>query len=103
MSHAIIDAGGEELRPRRSSASCEFGPVVLMAQLAGSAGPLPAQRKAVLLRLDPRVYDALARWAADEFRSTNGQIEFLLREALAAAGRIRAAEGARRRRHAAPP
>jgi hypothetical protein len=42
----------------------------------------------MLLRLDPAVYDALARWAADELRSTNAQIEFLLRRELAAAGRL---------------
>ncbi|MFD3810395.1 hypothetical protein [Rhodococcus sp. NPDC058639] len=45
------------------------------------------ERKKVLLRLDPAVHDALARWAADELRSTNAQIEFLLRRALAEAGR----------------
>ena len=32
----------------------------------------------MLLRLDPHVYNALARWASEEFRSTNGQIAFLL-------------------------
>lgn len=45
-------------------------------------------RKSVLLRLDPAVHDALARWAADELRSTNAQIEFLLRRALAEGGRL---------------
>ncbi|MGN6678899.1 MAG: hypothetical protein ACTHKL_14135 [Streptosporangiaceae bacterium] len=45
------------------------------------------ERKGVLLRLDPAVHDALARWASDELRSTNAQIEFLLRRALAEAGR----------------
>jgi hypothetical protein len=48
---------------------------------------LVAERKNILLRLDPTVHDALARWAADELRSTNAQIEFLLRRALADAGR----------------
>jgi hypothetical protein len=47
-----------------------------------------AERKGVLLRLDPAVHDALARWAADELRSTNAQIEFLLRRALSEAGRM---------------
>lgn len=47
-----------------------------------------SERKNVLLRLDPAVHDALARWAADELRSTNAQIEFLLRRALAEAGRL---------------
>jgi len=46
------------------------------------------ERKSVLLRLDPAVHDALARWASDELRSTNAQIEFLLRRALAQAGRL---------------
>jgi hypothetical protein len=47
----------------------------------------PGERKSVLLRLDPAVHDALARWAADELRSTNAQIEFLLRRALTDARR----------------
>lgn len=47
-----------------------------------------ASRKSFLLRLDPAVHDALARWAGDELRSTNAQVEFLLRRALADAGRL---------------
>jgi len=47
-----------------------------------------SDRKGILLRLDPAVHDALARWASDELRSTNAQIEFLLRRALAEAGRL---------------
>jgi hypothetical protein len=50
--------------------------------------PKPPDRKKLLLRLDPAVHDALARWAGDELRSTNAQIEFLLRRALADAGRL---------------
>ena len=46
------------------------------------------ERKSLLLRLDPAVHDALAKWANDELRSTNAQIEFLLRRALAEAGRL---------------
>jgi hypothetical protein len=46
------------------------------------------ERKKILLRLDPAVHDALARWAGDELRSTNAQIEFLLRRALADGGRL---------------
>jgi len=46
------------------------------------------ERKNILLRLDPAVHDALARWAADELRSTTAQIEFLLRQGLAQAGRL---------------
>ena len=47
-----------------------------------------AERKQLLLRLDPAVHDALARWAGDELRSTTAQIEYLLRQALARAGRL---------------
>jgi hypothetical protein len=47
-----------------------------------------SERKGILLRLDPAVHDALSRWASDELRSTNAQIEFLLRRALAEAGRL---------------
>ena len=56
-----------------------------------------AERKKILLRLDPAVHDALARWAGDELRSTNAQIEFLLRLALADAGRMPGAAGRMRR------
>ena len=41
-----------------------------------------AERRPFLLRLDPAMLDALQRWAADDLRSLNGQIEFLLRRAL---------------------
>jgi len=53
-----------------------------------------APRKQVLLRLDPAVHDALAKWAGDELRSTNAQIEFLLRRALAEARRLPSSAGA---------
>jgi hypothetical protein len=46
------------------------------------------ERKQVLLRIDPTVHDALARWAADELRSLNAQVEMLLRRALNDAGRM---------------
>jgi hypothetical protein len=55
------------------------------------------ERKKILLRLDPVVHDALARWAADDLRSTNAQIEFLLRRALADAGRLPTGVGKLRR------
>jgi hypothetical protein len=42
----------------------------------------------VLLRIDPMVHDALARWASDELRSLNAQVELLLRRALTDAGRM---------------
>jgi hypothetical protein len=49
---------------------------------------MASERKGILLRLDPAVHDALARWAADELRSTNAQIDMVLRRALAEAGRL---------------
>ncbi|GAA2072826.1 hypothetical protein [Actinomadura alba] len=52
--------------------------------------------------MDPGVHDALARWAGDELRSTNAQIEFLLRKALADAGRLPGSVG-RMRRPGRPP
>jgi hypothetical protein len=48
-----------------------------------------AERKALLIRIDPRVHEALERWARDELRSVNAQIEFALRQALERAGRLR--------------
>ncbi len=58
-----------------------------------------AERRAFLLRIDPELYEALQRWAADELRSVNAQIEFVLRRETARAGRLRrsgepAADGA---------
>lgn len=47
-----------------------------------------SERRQVLLRMDPAVHDALARWADDEFRSVNAHIEMLLRRALTDAGRM---------------
>lgn len=46
------------------------------------------ERRQVLLRMDPAVHEALARWAADEFRSVNAHVEMLLRQALSASGRL---------------
>ncbi len=47
-----------------------------------------SERKRFLLRLDPRLYETLERWAADELRSVNAQIELLLREQTQRAGRL---------------
>ncbi|MFY9140428.1 MAG: DNA-binding protein [Thermacetogeniaceae bacterium] len=47
-----------------------------------------AKKKAFPLRIDPKLYEVIERWAADELRSVNGQIEFLLREAAVRAGRL---------------
>lgn len=43
-------------------------------------------RKQIVLRLSPELYDALTHWADDEFRSINGQIEYLLTDAVRQAG-----------------
>ena len=48
-----------------------------------------AERKAFLLRVDPALLDAVQRWADDDLRSLNAQIEFLLRRALQDAGRVK--------------
>ena len=47
------------------------------------------ERKPFLLRLDPKLHEALQRWADDELRSVNAQIEFILRQALADRGRLK--------------
>lgn len=52
-----------------------------------------ARRKQYPLRVDPEVWAAVERWAADEMRSANGQVEFILRDALRRAGRLPRAGG----------
>ncbi|MEO7070180.1 MAG: hypothetical protein ABI131_06775 [Nostocoides sp.] len=52
-----------------------------------------SERKHVLLRIDPAVHDALVRWADDELRSVNAQVEILLRRSLTEAGRMPRAAG----------
>ena len=47
-----------------------------------------SERRQVLLRIDPAVHDALMRWADDEMRSLNAQVEMVLRRALSDAGRM---------------
>ena len=49
-----------------------------------------ADRKPFLLRIDREVLDAVQRWADDDLRSLNGQIEFLLRRMLVKEGRLKA-------------
>jgi hypothetical protein len=51
------------------------------------------ERKAFLLRIDPAVLDAVQRWANDDLRSLNAQIEFLLRTAVRQAGRQKEKDG----------
>lgn len=57
-----------------------------------------AARKAFLLRVDPRLYEALEKWAADDLRSVNGQIEYLLTDAARRAGRAPPSAAAERTR-----
>lgn len=74
-----------------------------MDEQAGDSAPKRgAERKSVLLRLDPAVHSALQRWAADELRSVNAQIELLLRDALREAGRAPRDAGPVRRRGRPP-
>jgi len=47
-----------------------------------------AKKKSFVLRIDPDVYDAIEKWAAQEFRSANGQIEWLINKALRDARRM---------------
>ena len=46
-------------------------------------------KKSFALRVDSEVYDAIERWAADEFRSTNGQLQWIINEALRKANRLK--------------
>jgi len=66
-----------------------------------------AERKPFLIRVDRDVLDAVQRWADADLRSLNAQIEFLLRRALRAAGRLRPPDGPSPRRggrgEGAPP
>jgi hypothetical protein len=55
-----------------------------------------SDRKAFLLRIDPVVLDAMQKWAADDLRSLNAQIEFVLRRTLEQAGRLKSAEKKKR-------
>lgn len=48
-----------------------------------------ADKKPFVLRLDPEVFKALEKWAADEFRSTNGQIEWIITKTLRDANRLK--------------
>ena len=48
-----------------------------------------SKKKAFILRVDEEIISALEKWSADEFRSTNGQIEWLLHQALSKAGRLK--------------
>ena len=56
------------------------------------------KRQSFLFRADPKLMEALRRWADDDLRSVNGQLEFILRKALRDAGRLPKDEPKRRRR-----
>lgn len=95
-----VPAGGQQATPKGDApspdeqASSGTGTATGAGADAGTeTPPSPGraqrpQRKSVLLRLDPAVHDALARWAGDDLRSVNAQIEMLLRRALDDAGRL---------------
>jgi hypothetical protein len=51
-----------------------------------------AAKKAFIIRIDPKKLEAIEKWATDEFRSTNGQIEWLIDAALKKAGRLKSDE-----------
>lgn len=61
------------------------------------------EKKRFLLRLEPELYAALERWSADELRSVNAQIEFLLKEAARSSGRLRPPGDGKRRGPPEPP
>jgi hypothetical protein len=52
-----------------------------------------AQKKPFVLRLDPELLKAMEKWATDEFRSTNGQLEWVIMKALKEAGRLKQKPG----------
>ena len=52
-----------------------------------------AEKKKFLLRIDDNIHAALEKWAADELRSINGQIEYLLKDSLKKAGRLKSNTG----------
>lgn len=61
------------------------------------------ERKPFLIRVEPKLLEALERWSEDELRSLNAQIEFLLRDALVKSGRLKPDSRAPRSSGASPP
>ena len=51
-----------------------------------------SEKKAFVLRINPEVIKLLEKWAVDDFRSVNGQIEYLLQKALLESGRMKSAK-----------
>ncbi|MEH7177741.1 Arc family DNA-binding protein [Neobacillus vireti] len=56
-----------------------------------------AEKKRFLLRMDQEVYDALEKWAEDEFRSVNAQIEIIIKKGLKDSGRLKRPGGTRKK------
>ncbi len=52
-------------------------------------GKPSSETKSFVLRLDPKTWEALEKWAADEFRSVNGQLQWIISEALRKSGRMK--------------
>jgi hypothetical protein len=52
-----------------------------------------AEKKRFLLRIDQEIYDALEKWAEDEFRSVNAQIELIVKKSLKDSGRLKKSRG----------
>ena len=75
------DADGSDAVTQRNARHC--------VTPHGVTSPNMAERKPFLLRIDSEVLDAIQKWADDELRSLNGQIEFVLRRALAEGARAR--------------
>lgn len=59
-----------------------------MPRLYNTIGNHLVMKKNFALRVDSEIFEAIEKWAADEFRSTNGQIEWILHSALKKAGRL---------------
>ncbi|HUM45641.1 MAG TPA: Arc family DNA binding domain-containing protein [Chitinophagales bacterium] len=57
---------------------------------------MPAEKKAFVLRINPETLKELEKWAADDFRSLNGQIEYLLQKALMEGGRTKSKTSAKK-------
>lgn len=52
-----------------------------------------SKKKSFVLRIDPNKLDALEKWSADDFRSINGQLEWIIDQALRKAGRLKSSKG----------
>ena len=96
--------GGAVRRPRRVARGGTPGPCIIEAWAPRAErlwthheGWMMAARKSILLRLRPEAFEALQRWAQDEFRSLNGQVEFILDRALRQEGRLRPPAARRQR------